>query len=166
MGWWWPAAGLGAVSVVVHAWDLLKEVPIIFTTSTIVWPQVNNREGLQLHPTTENWIKALLIMAPPIRTRPVFLSQSLPSGSFHKPLILLPRGQTDLKPQSQKTNQSDHMDHSSVQLNETMSHRATQDGRVIVESSDKMWSTGEWNSKSLQCSFLENSMNSMKGKKI
>ena len=44
--------------------------------------------------------------------------------------------------------------------------RATQDGQVIVESSDKMWSTGEWNSKSLQCSFLENSMNSMKGKKI
>ena len=29
-------------------------------------------------------------MAPPIRTRPSFpLSQSLPSGSFHKPLILL-----------------------------------------------------------------------------
>ena len=42
MGWWWPAAGLGAVSVAVHAWDLLKEVAIIFITSTIVWPQVNN----------------------------------------------------------------------------------------------------------------------------
>ena len=36
------------------------------------------------------WIKDLLSMAPPIRTRPRFLlSQSLPSGSFHKPLILL-----------------------------------------------------------------------------
>ena len=42
MGWWWPAVGLGAVSVAVHAWDLLKEVTIIFITSTIVWPQVNN----------------------------------------------------------------------------------------------------------------------------
>ena len=42
MGWWWPAAGLGAVSVAVYAWDLLKEVAIIFITSTIVWPQVNN----------------------------------------------------------------------------------------------------------------------------
>ena len=29
MGWWWPAAGLGALSVAVHARDLLKEVTII-----------------------------------------------------------------------------------------------------------------------------------------
>ena len=42
MGQWWPAAGLGAVSVAVHGWDLLKEVAIIFITSSIVWPQVNN----------------------------------------------------------------------------------------------------------------------------
>ena len=78
------------LSVAVPAWDLLKEVTIIFITSTIVWPQVNSREGTQLHPSTENWIKDLLSMAPPIRTRPSFpLSQSLPSGSFHKPLILL-----------------------------------------------------------------------------
>ena len=39
---------------------------------------------------------------------------------------------------------------------------ATQDGRVIVERSDRMWSTGEENGKSLQYSCLENSMNSMK----
>ena len=57
---------------------------------SIVWPQVNNREGTQPHPSTENWIKDLLSMAPPIRTRPSFpLSQSLPLGSFHKSLILL-----------------------------------------------------------------------------
>ena len=36
VGWWWPAAGLGALSVVVHAWDLFREVTIIFITSTIV----------------------------------------------------------------------------------------------------------------------------------
>ena len=30
VGRWWPAAGLGALSVAVHAWDLLKEVTIIF----------------------------------------------------------------------------------------------------------------------------------------
>ena len=35
----------------------------------------------------------------------------------------------------------------------------------MVESSDKMWSTGEGNGKPLQCSCLENSMNSMKMKK-
>ena len=35
------------MSEAVHAQDLLKEVTIIFITSTIVWPQVNNREGTQ-----------------------------------------------------------------------------------------------------------------------
>ena len=43
--------------------------------------------------------------------------------------------------------------------------RATQDGRVMVESSDKMWSTGERNGKPLQYSCLENPMNSMKKQK-
>ena len=38
----------------------------------------------------------------------------------------------------------------------------TQDGQIMVESSDKMWSTGEGNGKTLQYSCLENSMNSMK----
>ena len=42
---------------------------------------------------------------------------------------------------------------------------ATQDGQVMVESSDKMWSTGEGNGKPLQYSCLENPMNSMKGQK-
>ena len=40
--------------------------------------------------------------------------------------------------------------------------RATQDGWVMVESSDKMWSTGEGNGKPLQYSCFENPMNSMK----
>ena len=43
--------------------------------------------------------------------------------------------------------------------------RVTQDGRVMVESSDKMWSTGEGNGKPLQYSCLESSMNSMKRQK-
>ena len=43
--------------------------------------------------------------------------------------------------------------------------RATQDGRDLVESSDKMWSTGEGNGKPLQYSCLENPMNSMKRQK-
>ena len=33
--------------------------------------------------------------------------------------------------------------------------KATQDRRVMVESSDKTWSTGEGNAKPLQYSFLE-----------
>ena len=43
--------------------------------------------------------------------------------------------------------------------------RATQDGRVMVEISDKMWSTGEGNGKPLQYSCLEKPMNSMKRQK-
>ena len=38
----------------------------------------------------------------------------------------------------------------------------TQDRWVMVESSDRMWSTGEGNGKPLQYSCLENPMNSMK----
>ena len=37
--------------------------------------------------------------------------------------------------------------------------RATQDGQVIVESSDKTWSTEEGNGKPLQYFCLENPMN-------
>ena len=43
--------------------------------------------------------------------------------------------------------------------------RATQDGQVMVESSDKTWSSGEGNGKPLQYSCLENPMNSMKRQK-
>ena len=39
---------------------------------------------------------------------------------------------------------------------------ATQDGWVMVERFDRMWSTGEGNGKPLQYSCLENPMNSMK----
>ena len=41
-----------------------------------------------------------------------------------------------------------------------------QDEPVMVESSDKMWSTGEGNGKPLQYSCLENPMNSMKRQKV
>ena len=43
--------------------------------------------------------------------------------------------------------------------------RATQGGQVMVESSDKTWSTGEGNGKPLQYSCLENPMNIMKRQK-
>ena len=42
---------------------------------------------------------------------------------------------------------------------------ATQYGWVTMESSDKMWSTGEGNGKPLQYSCLENPINSMKRQK-
>ena len=40
--------------------------------------------------------------------------------------------------------------------------RATQDRQVMVESFDRMWSTGEGNGKPLQYSCLGNPRNSMK----
>ena len=62
------------------------------------------------------------------------------------------------------------MDHSLVvmkvfsQLNEavTILHRATQEGWVIVKSSDKMWSTEGGKGNLLQYSCLENPMDGMK----
>ena len=42
---------------------------------------------------------------------------------------------------------------------------ATQDGWVMVERSDRMWSTGKRNGKPLQYSCLKNPVNSMKRQK-
>ena len=43
--------------------------------------------------------------------------------------------------------------------------RATKDGQVLVKTYDTTWSTGEGNSKPLQCSCFENPMNSTKRQK-
>ena len=69
-----------------------------------------------------------------------------------------------LKPYSEKTSQSNHARTTALANSMKPSHgcRATQDGRVMVERSDRAWSTGEENGKPLQCSCLENPMNSMK----
>ena len=75
----------------------------------------NNREGTQPRPSIEKWIKDLLSMTPPIRTRPSFPpSQSLPSGSFHKPLILIHQRADRMKTTVTENYQTDHMDHSLV----------------------------------------------------
>ena len=69
-----------------------------------------------------------------------------------------------LKPYSHKTSQSNHTRTTALSNSMKLSHArgATQDGRVMVERFDKMWSTGEGNGKPLQYSCLENPMNSMK----
>ena len=68
-----------------------------------------------------------------------------------------------LKPYSQKTSQSNHTRTTALSNSMKLSHArgATQDGRIMVERSDRMWSTGEGNGKPLQYSCLENTMNSM-----
>ena len=71
-----------------------------------------------------------------------------------------------LKPQSRKTT---NLITWTIALSNSMklSHArgATQDRRVMVEKSDRMWSAGEGNGKLLQYSCLENPMNSMKRQK-
>ena len=89
VGWRWPAAGSAA-----GAWQCLhgtfwRRSPLSSLPPPYFGLKSNNREGTQLHPS-ENWIKDWLSSAPPMRTRPSFPhSQSPPSGSFHKPLVLL-----------------------------------------------------------------------------
>ena len=72
-----------------------------------------------------------------------------------------------LKPYSQKTSQSNHTRTTALSNSMKLSHArgATQDGQVMVERSDRMWSTGEGNGKPLQYSCLENPMNTMKRQK-
>ena len=43
--------------------------------------------------------------------------------------------------------------------------KATQDGQVTMESSDKIWFTGKWKGKLLQHSCLDNLRNSVKRQK-
>ena len=88
VGQWWPAAGLGGTdcnSTCLGSFEGGQNFHYLHHSLAQV-----NREGTQLHPSTENWIKDLLTRASPNRIRSSFpLSQSIPSGSFHKPLILL-----------------------------------------------------------------------------
>ena len=69
-----------------------------------------------------------------------------------------------LKPYSQKTSQSNHTRTTALSNSRKLSHArgATQEGWVMVERFDRMWSTGEGNGKPLQYSCLENPRNSMK----
>ena len=69
-----------------------------------------------------------------------------------------------LKPNSQKTSQSNHTRTTALSNSMKLSHArgATQDRWVMVERSDRLWSTGQGNGKPLQYSCLENPMNSMK----
>ena len=69
-----------------------------------------------------------------------------------------------LKPYSQKTSQSNHTRTTALSNSVKPSHArgSTQDGQVMVERSDRMWSTGEGNGKPFQYFCLENPMNSMK----
>ena len=88
----------------------------------------------------------------PSEQDPVSPSVSLPhQEAFIRLLFFSIRGQTDWKASSQKTNQSFIW---TTALSNSMKLwaipcRATQDRWAMVESSDKMWSTGEGSGKPL-----------------
>ena len=103
-------------------------------------------------------------MALPIRTGLTFpFSQSLPSGSFHKPLILLHQRADRLR--TTITENWLIWWHGPQPCQTQWNYEPCHLGPPKTESwwsSDKMWSTVEGNGKPLQYSCLENPMNSMK----
>ena len=68
------------------------------------------------------------------------------------------------KPYSQKTSQSNHTRTAALSnsMKPNHAHEATQDGQVMVERTNRVWSTGEGNGNPPQYSCVENPMNSMK----
>ena len=151
MGRQWPASGSEVLTAAVPPWDLLKEVAIIFLTSTMVWLQVKQQERntapliirkldsrFTAHgPAHQNKTQFPPQLVSPIRKLP---KASYPSPSEgrqnenhnHRKLTKLITWTTALS--------------SSMKL-WAMPCRTTQDGWVMVESYDKMWSTGEGNGK-------------------
>ena len=86
---------------------LLKEV----TISTIT-PTSGQTTGKKYSPPiNRNWIKDLLGIVRSSEQDQFLHSQSLPSGSSTNHLSFSNRGETEWKPQSQKTNQTDHVNH-------------------------------------------------------
>ena len=118
--------------------------------------------------STENWIKDLLSMAPPIRTRSsfpqsVFPTRKLPQASYHLSL--------DGQNENQNHRRLIKLITWTTALSNpmklwAMSYRTTKDGWVMVESFDKMWSTGEGNGKPFSILALRTSWIVWKGKKI
>ena len=57
MGRWWPAAGLGTLSVAVQAWDLLKEVTITAITLLLHSMASGQTIGREQNPTHQQKIE-------------------------------------------------------------------------------------------------------------
>ena len=98
VGWQWPTAVSEATRIAMRAWGLLKEVTIIFITSTIAWSQVKQQGETQPRPATENWIKDLLSWPCPSEQDPLSHSVSLSHQEASISLLSLSiRGQTEMK---------------------------------------------------------------------
>ena len=106
----------------------------------------NNWEGTPPHPSTENWIIGLKICwARPCPSEQDRFPHSSHQEASKSPLPLSLREQIDWKHNHRKLNKLIRWTTSlsnSMKL-WAMPCKATQDRWVIVESSDKMWSTGK-----------------------
>ena len=83
---------------VIKSWTGLSDFTFLSFTIPQFGLRPNNREGTQLHPSIENWIKDLLSMALPIRTRPRFPH----SGPSHQEASI------SLYPQEGRKNENNH----------------------------------------------------------
>ena len=106
-----PLSRMGALSAAVHAFHYLHHLH-----HSVASGQTTGREPSPAHQQKTGL--DLLSMAPPVSTRPSFpLRQSLPSGSFHKPLILTSQRAdrmkttiTEKRESESEVSQSDSMD--------------------------------------------------------
>ena len=99
-----------------------------------------------------------------IISKPAFLLDLLDPITFWALTVRGHQRADTLKLYSKKTSQSNHTRTPALSNSMKPSHArgATQDGRVMMKRSGRMWSTGEGNGKPLQYSCLENAMNSVK----
>ena len=143
-------------------------VSIIFINSTIVSPQVKQQGGTQPRLSTETGLKICWTWPRPWEQDPVSPSVSLP-------IRKLPQASYHYPSEGRQNENHNHRKLTKVITCTTalynsmklwiMPGRATQDGWVMSDSSDKTWPTGDGNGKPLQYSWLENPMNSMKRQK-
>ena len=137
-----------------------------FITSTIVWPQVKQQGGDTAGPIN--------------RKNELNINWAWPCPSEQDPKSIYPMRKFPWTsyPYSSEGRQTENPNprkltklitwpttlSNSIKL-WAMQCRATQEGQVMMESSDKMWSTGEGKDKQLQYSCLRNPMISMKRQK-
>ena len=117
MGWHWPAAGSRALRGEVHTQGLLKEVTIIFITSTILWSQVKLQGG---NTALQQNIGFNIYWAwpHPSEQDPVFPTVSLSHQEASISLFFLSvRRQREWKSQSQKTSVYSGIQFATILLN-------------------------------------------------
>ena len=152
------------------AWDLLKEVAIIFITSTTVWPQVKLQGVITAPPINRKLDYRFTEHGPTYQNNTQFPPQSVS--------LIRKLSYTSYPSPSEGRQTEDHNHRklsnlitwstglsNSVKL-WAMPYRATQDRWVMVECSDKTWSTGEGDGKLLCIFAFRTPWTPWKGKKI